>query len=284
MENKKFILSLSCSDRLGIINAISAHLFKYNGFILDSAQYSDEESRQFFMRLVFETPTATHTKIEETFHVVAEKFHMQWSMQDVYYKPKLLIMVSKESHCLIDILHKTKLGALQVEIPAIISNHKDLEYIAKWYEVPFYHLPITKQNKESQEEKILEEILDLEIDIIALARYMQILSPSFCKRFTGKMINIHHSFLPSFKGAKPYHQAYERGVKIIGATSHYVTEDLDEGPIIDQEVAHVNHNYKVENLISAGKDVEASVLSRSIELQSEKRIFLNGNKTVVFKR
>lgn len=284
MENKKYILALSCPDVVGIIAAVSGLFTKYNAFILDSSQYSDPESGSFFMRIVFESPSASHTPITDNFQSIANKFKMQWSLQDVYYKPKVLLMASKSSHCLVDILHKIECNRLNIEVPAIVSNHRDLENIAKWYEIPYHYMPIIDENKKEQEEGIIHLIESLKVEYIVLARYMQVFSTEFCRRYMGSVINIHHSFLPSFKGSKPYHQAYERGVKIIGATSHYITDDLDEGPIIEQEVVHVNHNHTPKNLIELGCDIEASVLSKSLKLQSEKRIFINGNKTVVFKR
>ena len=284
MENKKYILAISCSDVMGIIAAISGHFVKYNAFIIESSQYSDPRSNNFFIRIVFESPTTASTSIADNFHVVADKFQMEWSLQDVHYKPKVLLMTSKASHCLVDILHKVRCGSLDIEIPAIVSNHTDLEHIAKWYEVPFHHMPITKENKKEQEENLTKLIEDLGIEHIVLARYMQILSPEFCNKYMGRIINIHHSFLPSFKGSRPYHQAFDKGVKIIGATSHYITNDLEEGPIIEQEIIHVTHNHTPEKLIELGCDIEASVLSKTVKLQSEKRIFINGSKTVVFKR
>lgn len=252
--------------------------------MLESAQYSDLDKGNFFMRIVLESPISGSNPIKENFLPVAEKYNMDWCIQDYHHKAKVLIMVSKQSHCLIDLLHKSKYGNLPIDVVGIVSNHEDLHPIAQWYQVPFYHLPITKENKQKQEQKLNEIAKKEEVDFIVLARYMQILSDDFCQKYVGRIINIHHSFLPSFKGAKPYHQAYERGVKIIGATAHYVTCELDEGPIIEQEVAHVSHSHTPEDLVRVGMDIEALVLTKAVRLEAEKRIFLDGNKTVIFKR
>lgn len=281
METKKYILSLSCPDDFGIVAALSSFITEHGGFIVDSSQFSDPEHKLFFMRIVFTIPQRKEEILEVDLKKLGSKFKMDWHIQEESYKPSFLLMVSKYSHCLNDILYKVRSGHLQIHVPAIVSNHEDLRHLADWYGIPFFHFPL--EEKIEQEEKILQLIVKENIECIVLARYMQILSKHFCLSFPGKIINIHHSFLPSFKGAKPYHQAYERGVKIIGATAHYVTEDLDEGPIIKQEVVHVNHNHTPEKLIALGQDVESFVLSRAVKLHAERRVFLNGRKTVVFK-
>ena len=283
MEKRKYILSLSCVDDYGIVASVSSFLTENKAFIVESSQFSDTSLNQFFMRLVFEIPHSHYSSIIKDFNPIAKKFNMQWSVQELLYKPKVLLMVSKAGHCLNDILHKTHSNTLNIQIPAIVSNHKTLEHLAKWYNIPFHYLPISQDTKASQEDRLLELIEKESIDLVVLARYMQIFSERLCSLLSGKVINIHHSFLPSFKGAKPYHQAYERGVKIIGATAHYATQDLDEGPIIEQETIHVNHSHTADKLVSLGQDIEASVLRRAIQLHIEKRVIINGRKTVIFK-
>lgn len=283
MEKRKYILALSCTDGYGIVANISSFLTQCHAFIIESSQFSDLTSNQFFMRIVFESPSSNQITIAHDFTLIAKKFDMKWSLEESSYKPKVLILVSKAGHCLNDILHKVHSNTLNITIPAIVSNHKTLEHLAKWYNIPFHHLPISQETKTSQEDRLLELIKKESIDLVVLARYMQIFSEKLCSLLAGKVINIHHSFLPSFKGAKPYHQAYERGVKIIGATAHYATHDLDEGPIIEQETIHVNHSHSPEKLVSLGQDIEASVLTKAIELHIEKRVMINGHKTVVFK-
>ncbi len=282
VEKNKYILTLSCKDVMGIVASVSGFLRDNGGFIIESAQFGDPYTNRFFMRTLFETGD-TIPALSKKFAVVANKFHMEWNIFDTAIKPKVLLMVSKQGHCYNDILHRAATGNLDIEITAIVSNHKDQEKMAKWYEIPYHYLPITPETKDKQERKQLELIKKYKIDLVVLARYMQVLSENMCKELHGKAINIHHSFLPSFKGANPYKQAYDRGVKIIGATAHYVTEDLDEGPIIEQEIAHVNHAHAPEHLKEMGRDIESLVLSRAIKLHSEHRIILNGNKTVIFK-
>lgn len=237
------------------------------------------------MRVVFsvEKQNVTYDSLLERFTVIATKFNMDWKLYDSEHKMRLLLMVSKQGHCLNDLLHRFASGSLPVEIPAVISNHLDMEKMVKWYDIPFYHFPVSHDNKALQEQQILDLIDKFKIDLTVLARYMQVLSPSLTEKLRGKAINIHHSFLPGFKGAKPYHQAYDRGVKIIGATAHYVTEELDEGPIIEQEVIRVNHAHTPEQLLALGRDVESLVLARAIQYHIEHRVLLNGNKTIVFR-
>ncbi len=276
-----FIFTLSCPDKKGIVAAISNHLLTQDANIVESAQYSDPSTHSFFMRVVFESKSSEQ-KLSEGFQNLADSFSMKYHLQNKSRKTKTLILVSKASHCLNDLLHRVYSNQLPIEIPAIVSNHETLEKMASWHQTPFHHLPIENKDKDSQEQKILDLIDNLDIELVILARYMQILSPNFCEKVHGKAINIHHSFLPSFKGAKPYFQAYDRGVKLIGATSHYVTENLDEGPIIEQEVIRVNHTYTPQMLTKVGNDVESLVLAKAIEYHVERRVMIDGNKTVVF--
>lgn len=263
---------------------VSGFIMQHGGNIIDSAQFGDASTERFFMRTEFELADADTVKVfEQAFEEeVAAPFSMQWEWQPIDRKPRLLLMVSKFGHCLNDILHRMHSGSLAIEVPAIISNHEELREMAEWYEVPFHHLPMGG-DKAAQEAKVMQIITQHKIDLVVLARYMQILSQEMCEQLSGQAINIHHSFLPSFKGARPYHQAFERGVKIIGATAHYVTTDLDEGPIIEQEVTRVDHSLKPQELTAAGRDIECSVLARAVKYHIERRVLLNGNKTVVFK-
>ncbi len=285
MSFKEYILTLSCKDCLGIVAAVSRVLAENHLFILELSQFSDPSTSQFFMRIDFrqsEDSSFTKEKIYLAFSPIARKFEMQFELHDKERRPKVLLMVSKKGHCLNDLLHRYANQTLPIEIPAVVSNHLDLKEMCSWYGIPFYHLPLTQETKKKQEESLLNLISKLSIDLIVLARYMQILSPQFCKKFPGKIINIHHSFLPSFKGAKPYHQAYYRGVKVIGATAHFVTSHLDEGPIIDQETMRVRHDHKIQKLIQIGEHLECLVLARAVEYQIEQRVFLNVDKTVIF--
>ncbi len=279
-----YILTLSCQDARGIVAAVSGFIMNYQGNVIDSAQFRDESTGQFFLRMEFaDEGNVSIEEFKQQFEErIASRFHMQWNLHDGQKKPRLLLMVSKFGHCLYDLLHRMHTGTLPVEVPAIISNHDDLREVAEWYKVPFYHLPMG-DDKASQEAQVLELIEEHTIDLVVLARYMQILSQNMCEQLEGRAINIHHSFLPSFKGARPYHQAFERGVKIIGATAHYVTSDLDEGPIIEQEVTRVDHSFKPAELTAAGRDIECLVLAKAIKYHTEHRVLLNGNKTVVFK-
>lgn len=284
MFENEYILTLSCQDQIGIVAAVTGMLAANGLNILELSQFSDPSTKQFFMRIDFrvESGSFDEEQICAAFQPVAEKFAMSFELHDKNYRPKVLIMVSKQSHCLNDLLHRHDNGTLPIDIPAVVSNHDDLKEMASWYNIPFHHLPITSENKAEQEKKLLEMVHDLEIDLVVLARYMQIISEELCRKLHGKIINIHHSFLPSFKGAKPYHQAYERGVKVIGATAHYVTADLDEGPIIDQETIRVRHDHTPKQLVQQGCDVECLVLARALKYQVEQRVILNNNKTVVF--
>jgi formyltetrahydrofolate deformylase len=284
-EKKRYILTLSCNDTVGIVAAVSGFLAANDGFIIESAQFGDPSTNRFFMRTKFEAGPKAPDRgaITEKFLPIAAKFGMSWDIYNVAYRPRVLLMGSTEGHCPNDLLHRSVTGTLPIDVPAIISNHTTLKPMAEFYDVPFHHLPVTPQTKAAQEETLLSLVKDLQIDVVVLARYMQVLSSELCEKLKGRAINIHHSFLPGFKGAKPYHQAYERGVKLIGATAHYVTTDLDEGPIIEQEVIRVDHTHMPEDLKSLGQDIERQVLARALKFHIERRVLLNGNKTVVFR-
>jgi formyltetrahydrofolate deformylase len=279
-----FILTLSCTDRIGIVAAVATFLLDQRCSIVNSAQFGDPASQRFFMRVCFESDGALNTAdLGSGFESVAARFGMQWALSDSAAKPRVLVMVSKLGHCLNDLLYRYRIGDLPIVIPGIVSNHADFEQLVVSHQIPFHHLPVDGASKERQERRLLEIVENERIELIVLARYMQILSPQVCARLTGRIINIHHSFLPSFRGARPYQQAHDRGVKMIGATSHYVTEDLDEGPIIEQDVVRVDHSYSVDACTAAGRDVESQVLARAVKWHVERRILLNGNRTVVFR-
>ncbi len=281
---RRFVLTLSCPDRMGIVAAVSNFLVAHECNIVDSAQFGDQSNQRFFMRVYF-APVGAAEKddLAREFSAVAEHFGMRWGLYDTAVKPRLLIMVSKHGHCLNDLLYRFHTGALPVEIPAIVSNHRDFEPLAAARGVPFHYLPVTANGKHEQEERLLSILERERCDLVVLARYMQILSPRTCAQLKERAINIHHSFLPSFQGAKPYQQAHARGVKLIGATAHYVTEDLDEGPIIEQDVARVDHAMSVEDCAAIGRDIECAVLARAVKWHVEHRVLLNGVRTVVFR-
>jgi len=282
----KYVLTLSCPDKPGIVADVSSMLAGAGCNIMSSDQYGDVESNRFFMRVAVQ-PINIELSCQELraiFQPLAEQYQMQWVLHDMAVPQRALILVSKFDHCLMDILYRRERGAINVEIPAVISNHSDSYKLAASYNIPFHHWPVTKENKAKQEEKLLAFIDEEKIDLIVLARYMQVLSNEVCKKLAGKVINIHHSFLPSFKGAAPYQQAHKKGVKIIGATAHYVTADLDEGPIIEQNVARVNHAMNAADMVATGRDVERVTLAEALKLHLEHRVLLNGSKTVVFKR
>jgi formyltetrahydrofolate deformylase len=274
-------LTLKCPDKPGIVHAVTGLLAAHDLNILDLQQFSATDSNTFFMRVHF-GHAADLSHISAPLAELAENMNMGYDVRPVNKKPRVLIMVSKIGHCLNDLLFRQKTGQLRIEVPLIVSNHPEFADLAKSYGIAFYHLPVTKDTKAEQESRILELIKEHQIELIVLARYMQVLSPRLCTEMSGRIINIHHSFLPSFKGAKPYHQAYERGVKIIGATAHFVTADLDEGPIIEQRVARVDHSMDPKMLVEEGSNVESQVLAAAVKWWSEKRVFLNGTKTVVF--
>jgi formyltetrahydrofolate deformylase len=280
-----YILTLACPDRMGIVYNVSAFLLERGGNIIDSAQFNDPETGLFFMRVLFSIsrPEVGLSVLRDEFRKLGDEFGMNWKIHDAAVKPKVMILVSQHGHCLNDLLYRYRAGTLRMEIPAIVSNHMDFYQLAASYNIPFFHLPVNKENKAHQEEKMMEIVREKEIDLVVLARYMQILSAQACAELRGRAINIHHSFLPSFKGAKPYMQAHQRGVKLIGATAHFVTTELDEGPIIEQDVARVDHSMDPETLASIGRDVECVVLARAVKWHSEHRIMPNGRKTVVFR-
>ena len=282
----RFILKLSCPDRAGIVHAVTGFLLEQGGNILTSAQHGDADHSRFFMRIEFESAEPLEVAaLRQAFEPLAISLSLDWNLVDSQAKTRVLLLVSKLGHCLNDLLFRVQNGHLPIEIPAIVSNHRDFYQLAASHNIPFHHFPLlnsTDEQKQLQERKIIEVIEDNQIDLVVLARYMQILSPALCKTLSGRAINIHHSFLPSFKGAKPYHQAYQRGVKLIGATAHYVTSDLDEGPIIEQEVARIDHSLSPEKLVAMGRDVECMTLARAIQWHAEHRVLVNGRRTVVF--
>ncbi|ARP96316.1 formyltetrahydrofolate deformylase [Bordetella genomosp. 13] len=284
MQHNDYILTLSCPDRTGIVYRVSGLLFDLGCNILDSQQFGDDETGRFFLRVHFDLPpAAAEETLRERFAALADGYAMEWQIHDARQKPRLLIMVSKQGHCLNDLLFRVRSGHLRAEVAAIVSNHNDYASLAASYGIPFHHLPVTPETKDQQERQVLELVERERIDLVVLARYMQILSAEMCRALEGRAINIHHSFLPSFKGARPYHQAHARGVKIIGATAHYVTSDLDEGPIIEQDIERVDHTMTAQQLTQVGSDVESLVLARAVRSHVEHRILLNRNRTVVFR-
>ncbi len=285
-HTEEFILTVACPDQIGIVYHVSQFLYDRECNVLDSSQYGDDSTGLFFLRVHFNTPENFHNQVQrlhDEFEPIQLKFDMKVQFHALTVKPQVLLMVSKLGHCLNDLLFRWKSGLLPCHIQAIVSNHSTHENLAVSYGVPFYYLPIIQAEKTKQEHQVRALIQQIGIDLIVLARYMQVLSPTFCAEFSGRIINIHHSFLPSFKGAKPYQQAYDRGVKLIGATAHYVTSELDEGPIIEQDVARVDHSFSPEALTTQGQDTECQVLARSVKWHCEHRVILNGSKTVVFK-
>ena len=281
--NHAYILTLSCPDRPGIVHAVSGFLLERGGNIEEAAQYNDHDTGLFFMRVQFACGQLTHDDLRQQLGFFAASLRMSWKLHPVREPMRTVIMVSKEGHCLNDLLFRWKSGLLRLEIAAIISNHRDFYQLAASYNVPFHHLPVTAATKPQVEARQLEIIEAENAELVVLARYMQILSDNLCRQLAGRAINIHHSFLPSFKGAKPYYQAHDRGVKLIGATAHYVTADLDEGPIIEQDVARVDHSATVDDLTAQGRDTESQVLARAVKWHSEHRVLLNGHKTVIFR-
>ncbi|WP_270886193.1 formyltetrahydrofolate deformylase [Pedococcus sp. 5OH_020] len=280
---REYVLTLRCPDTPGIVYAVSSFLVQHGGNISQSQQFDDRLTDQFFMRVQFGVENGSLTDLRDGFARVAQAFQMSWQINDAATPIRTLLLVSRFGHCLNDLLFRARIGALNVEIPAVVSNHRDFEDLAAAHGVPFHYIPVTPQNKEEAETRLLQLVDELEIDLVVLARYMQVLSNDLCTKLEGRVINIHHSFLPSFKGAKPYHQAHARGVKLIGATAHYVTPDLDEGPIIEQDVARVEHSLEPDELVAAGRDVEVQVLARALTWHSEHRVLLGQSRTVVFR-
>ncbi|MDX9699837.1 MAG: formyltetrahydrofolate deformylase [Rhodocyclaceae bacterium] len=281
-----YVLRATCGGAIGTVARISGFLAQRRCYIMEMSQFDDVLTDRFYARTVFSTTpgeTPSFEQLKAEFAVTAAEENMQWDMHDTTIRPRVLLMVSKFDHCLNDLLYRHRTGELKMDITAIVSNHPDLRPLAEWHRVPYHLLPVTPDNKAEQEARLLELVEETGTELVVLARYMQILSESLCESLAGRAINIHHSFLPGFKGAKPYHQAHERGVKLIGATAHYVTSDLDEGPIIEQVVERVDHTYRPEQLVAVGRDTECLALARAVRYHVEHRVFLNGNKTVVFR-
>ena len=282
-----FVLTLSCEDRIGIVHAVTGFLVEHECNIVDSAQFGDPDTRRFFMRVAFTHPHDDRAESVEAlrtaFAATASRFGMAFEIRDLAILPRMLIMVSAYGHCLNDLLYRQRSGDLLVDIPAIVSNHQDFAALAGSYDIPFHHLPVTADTQAAQEAALLEIVQRERIDLVVLARYMRILSASTVDALSGRAINIHHSFLPSFKGAHPYAQAYARGVKLIGATAHYITSALDEGPIIDQDVARVDHASTVADYVAIGRDIECMVLARAVKYHVAQRVLQNGPRTVVFR-
>ncbi len=279
-----FTLTIACPDAVGLIAAVSGFLSENDAFINESSQYGDPFSKTFFMRCVFsiDEENSLRQDLQKNFSTLAKKFKMNWKIHDNRQRSRVLLMVSKHSHCLNDILHRVEAGLLPIEIIAVVSNHEDLRRVVEWHKIPYHVYPVISDSRE-HESQLKKFIQENNPDLVVLARYMQVLSGDLCKVLSGRCINIHHSFLPSFKGAKPYHQAHQRGVKLIGATAHYVTDTLDEGPIIDQAVERVDHTFGPSELAAVGRDTENIVLARAIRYHAEYRILLNGHKTIIFK-
>ncbi len=282
-DTTTYILTLSCPDQRGIVHAVSGFLLERGGNIEEAAQYNDHDTGLFFMRVQFACADAGAEALREQIGTLAARFDMRWQLHAAAQPMRAVIFVSKEGHCLNDLLFRWKSGLLPLDIRAIVSNHRDFYQLAASYNVPFHHIAVNKANKVQAEERQLEIIDGEGAELVVLARYMQVLSDAMCQRLAGRAINIHHSFLPSFKGAKPYYQAHDRGVKLIGATAHYVTADLDEGPIIEQDVARVDHSLTVEDLTAIGRDTESQVLARAVKWHGEHRVLVNGQRTVVFR-
>jgi formyltetrahydrofolate deformylase len=280
----QYVLTLSCPDRPGIVAAVSGVLAQRGANILESQQYGDRDTGRFFMRVQFATGEGPREdELRSAFAALAPELGIDWRLHDRSARPRVLIMVSKDGHCLNDLLYRQRSGSLDIDVMAVVSNHPAMRPLAQSYGIDYHHLPVPPGGKAAQEAEILALVQHYQADLVVLARYMQILSDDLCSKLQGKVINIHHSFLPSFKGAKPYHQAHARGVKLIGATAHYVTPDLDEGPIIEQEVARVDHTQGPADLMAVGRDMECLALARAVRWHAEHRILLNGDKTIIFR-
>lgn len=284
-QSPTYILTATCTSKLGTVDVVTRFLFERQCYVTEMHTFDDTNGGNFFIRAEFKNTSDQPLSIDqlnEEFAPRAADFGMQWKVSDASDRDKVVIMVSKFDHCLQDLLHRYRTGHLNIEIPAIISNHPDLKELADWHGIPYYHFPITAETKPEQEAKVWQVIQDCDADLVVLARYMQVLSDDMCQKLHGQAINIHHSLLPGFKGAKPYHQAYDKGVKLVGATAHYVSSDLDEGPIITQGIEPVDHTYTPELLVAKGRDIERVTLARAVQMHCERRVFLDGNKTVVF--
>lgn len=290
-SDRGMTLTLDCPSTLGIVHAVSEVLLDHGCNIMELAQFNDPRAGHFFLRARADTTdggssTSAESSldaVEASLRPVAERFGMNWTLRAADAKPRVLVMVSKFEHCLNDLLFRTRKGDLPIEIVAVVSNHPDHQRLVEWHGIPFFHIPVTRETKPQAEQELLDLVDRMSIDLVVLARYMQILSDSLATRMEGRVINIHHSFLPSFKGAKPYHQAYERGVKTVGATAHYVNSELDEGPIIAQRVVEVDHTHGPEDLVAAGRDTECKALSEAVRWHAEGRVILHGSKTVVLR-
>ena len=285
LDEPRYVLKFSCYDTIGIVHAISGFLTQNGCNIVTSSQFGDRETERFFMRVAF-APLDARTELPglaSLFRPLAERYRMDWSMHDTTTRPKVLLMVSRFGHCLNDLLYRQRIGALNMDVVGIVSNHRDFEDLASNRNILFHYLPVTKDTKAEQEARLRDIIETAGVDLVVLARYMQVLSDDMCQYLSGRAINIHHSFLPSFKGAAPYTQAYTRGVKLIGATAHYITPELDEGPIIEQDVVRVSHRDSREQLVRLGQEVERSVLARAVLWHVEDRVFVYGNRTIVFR-
>ena len=277
-----YVLTVRCADGPGIVHTFAGALLEASGNILDNAQYGDPLTSQFCMRTRFESPITDVAEVRRLLQPAVDRFGASFTLRDESAHRRVLIMVSKYDHCLLDLLYRWKAGDLPIDIPVVVSNHRDCERLCSDYGVPFVHLPVTKETKAEQETRVRALVEEHRVDFVVLARYMQVLSAEFCAALPGRIINIHHSFLPGFKGARPYQQAFERGVKMIGATAHHVTADLDEGPIIEQGVVPVDHSMDAASLSIMGRDVERQVLARAVRLQAEDRLFSIGHRVVVF--
>jgi|TARA_R110000751_G_scaffold64249_13_gene132143 formyltetrahydrofolate deformylase len=278
-----YILRIACEDRPGIVAAVTSALASRNANIIESNQFWDRQTNHFFLRIAISTPqNFDKSQVELTLSPSVDRFDMKLKVQEISRRPKIIIMVSKFDHAMLHLLYQIKVGWLDAEVAAIVSNHEDARKIADQEGIAFHYMPVNKENKAAQEAALTDLVKETNAELVVLARYMQVLTNEFSTRFFGMIINIHHSFLPSFKGAKPYHQAYERGVKLIGATAHYVTPDLDEGPIIEQETERVNHSMSAEDFVATGRDIEARVLARGVKYHLEGRVMLNNHRTVVF--
>ncbi|MET3904677.1 formyltetrahydrofolate deformylase [Paenarthrobacter sp. 4246] len=279
------VLTLDCPEGPGIVHAVSGFLLEHGCDIIDNKQFGDRAEGHFFMRVHFASDgdASTVDALREAFAPVGDKYSMNWQLQPQGYKRRVLIMVSKFGHCLNDLLFRARIGELPIDVVGVVSNHTDHQGLAEWHGIPFFHIPVTAATKPAAEGRLLEIIDELDVELIVLARYMQVLSDDLARKLDGRAINIHHSFLPSFKGAKPYHQAYARGVKTVGATAHYVNGELDEGPIIAQQVVEVDHTFGPDDLVAAGRDTECKALSNAVRWHCEGRIILNGNRTIVLK-
>ena len=284
-SERRYTLSLSCPDRVGIVTTVSSFFSSYQGWITEANHHADVEGQRFFMRqeILADSLPFDIAALREKFAPIAREFGMDWKISDSARKKRVVVMVSKQEHCLYDLLSRWYADELNIEIPCVISNHETFRGLVEWHGIPFHHVPVTPDTKAEAYARVEDLYREARGDVMVLARYMQILSPGLCERYPGQIINIHHSFLPSFVGAKPYHQAYVRGVKLIGATCHYVTSELDQGPIIEQDVIRIDHSDAPEDLVRYGKDIEKAVLARGLRYHLEDRVLVHGNKTVVFR-